>query len=384
MPDTEGGGKSIRMMNWLAYLSSHYKLVYCVYFYSGKIVPRAMDNLPENILFIPIGLISVHPVLSFLRRSVIGMVKPYLYSLYWYEKIKKEDLKTLYSLCKKTDAVLIFRLYLFPVLMQLKNDIKVSTRIAIDMDDAETDTYDQVIHSEWKKRLYKKWLVSSMGRYYMHWYEQHIPQSVNIMYYSNPLDVEKYKSRYSEQEILHFPNKVPSIEWKESNLARMEDTILFVGSLNYHPNEDAIYFLIKEIWPRILYKKKNAKLIIAGSKPGKDIKDLIHHTGSVSLVENPEVIKEVFDKASLLIVPLRLAGGTRIKVLQAFAYGVPVVSTSIGVAGLDVRHNETGMIGDDAAVLADYCIHLLNDPPGMRTLAKNAHDFYTKYHSFHI
>ena len=86
MPDTEGGGKSIRMMNWLAYLSSHYKLVYCVYFYSGKIVPRAMDNLPENILFIPIGLISVHPVLSFLRRSVIGMVKPYLYSLYWYEK----------------------------------------------------------------------------------------------------------------------------------------------------------------------------------------------------------------------------------------------------------------------------------------------------------
>lgn len=384
MPATEGGGKSIRMMNWLADLSSQYKQVHCVYLHSGKIAQSAMVNLPENILFLPIALISVHPVLSFLRRCVIGILKPYTYSLYWYEKIKKDDLKIIHALCRKADDVLFFRLYMFPVLMQLKKNINVSTGIAIDMDDAETDTYDQVIHSEWKKGLYKKWLVSSIGRYYMNWYEQHIPQSVNKIYYSNPQDVVKYKLKYTEQEILHFPNKVPSVEWKESNNARMEDTILFVGSLNYHPNEDAIYYLIKEIWPRILYKKNNAKLIIAGSKPGKDIKSLIHQTESVSLVENPVVIKEVFDKASLLIVPLRLAGGTRIKVLQAFAYGVPVVSTSIGVTGIDVRHNETVMIGDDAADLADYCVHLLNNPSGIRTLTKKAHDFFTQNHSFHI
>ena len=53
MPATEGGGKSIRMMNWLADLSSQYKQVHCVYLHSGKIAQSAMNNLPENILFLP-------------------------------------------------------------------------------------------------------------------------------------------------------------------------------------------------------------------------------------------------------------------------------------------------------------------------------------------
>ncbi len=383
-PAIEGGGKSIRMMNWLAHLSSQYDQVHCIYFYSSSALKNNKDRLPGNVSIVSVRLIATNNIISFFRRCILGILKPYSYSLFWYEEINTDDCQIIHDLLMKSKVILFFRLYLFPVLIKFKNINPNSKSIALDMDDAETDTFRQIRNQEWSRGDYKKWLSSYLGSYYMNYYENHLPAEVTTLYYAHPQDVSRFKSKYTGKKVMHFANKVPIVPWTERHKEKNEGTILFVGSLNYYPNVDAVHYLITEIWPLILDKKKDAKLIIAGSKPGRNLKNLISQTKSVSLIENPKYIKDVFDIASILIVPLRLAGGTRIKVLQSFSYGVPVVSTSIGISGIAVRQSETGLIYDGAADLAMACVSLLTNPLLQRKIAKEAFNFYSLHHSFHI
>lgn len=287
-------------------------------------------------------------------------------------------------LVRQADSILIFRLYLFPALIQFINVNPDLKKIAIDMDDAETDTFRQISDQEWQRGEYKKWIINRLGSYYLNYYEKHIPERVNTIYYSHPQDVIKYQSVYKNKKVLLHGNKAPYNSWDESWMYKDQNTILFVGSLNYYPNEDAVHYLINEIWPLIQDKMSNTKLIIAGSKPGKSIRNLIGRSQSITLIENPAFIKDVFDLAAVLIVPLRAAGGTRIKVLQSFSYGVPVVSTSIGISGIEIKHGETGLIGNDASELAACCLDLLQNPAMRKNIAMNAHTLYTDHYSFRL
>lgn len=383
LPALEGGGKSIRLMNWLVSLSSQYDEVYCIYFYSGS-VPIRPDRLPGKVVFKPVSLIPVSAVLSFFRRCILGIGKPYSYSLFWYENINNNDVHMIRHLVRQADSILIFRLYLFPALIQFINVNPDLKKIAIDMDDAETDTFRQISDQEWQRGEYKKWIINRLGSYYLNYYEKHIPERVNTIYYSHPQDVIKYQSVYKNKKVLLHGNKAPYNSWDESWMYKDQNTILFVGSLNYYPNEDAVHYLINEIWPLILDKMSNTKLIIAGSKPGKSIRNLIGRSQSITLIENPAFIKDVFDLAAVLIVPLRAAGGTRIKVLQSFSYGVPVVSTSIGISGIEIKHGETGLIGNDASELAACCLDLLQNPARRKNITMNAHTLYTDHYSFRL
>lgn len=382
IPSLEGGGKSIRMMNWLSHLSVQYNQVYCIYFYTSRETESGPDRFPENVVFVPILLETPSVLFSFFYRFFIGIIKPYEFSYFWYHKLSENDFNTIKNHIRKVNSILIFRLYLFPILVKIKQENPAIKTIAIDMDDAETDTYDQIGKQEWKHHEYKKWIINRLGKYYMNYYERHIPKWVNTIYYSHPQDVVNFRTVYPDKSIQHFPNRVPKVEWVDAKANKKNWDILFVGSLNYYPNEDAVYYLLKEIWPLIVRGKSDARLIIAGNKPGKSLRHLLTQTQSVTLIDNPKTIKKIFDNACLLIVPLRMAGGTRIKVMQAFSYGVPVVSTSIGVSGIDVRHNETALIGDAASDLASHCLELLNNPSMGSKIAKNAYTFYCNHHAF--
>jgi glycosyltransferase involved in cell wall biosynthesis len=271
-----------------------------------------------------------------------------------------------------------------PVLKQFLKVRPEIKNIAIDMDDAETETFQQISEHEWQNGEYKKWIINRLGLYYMKYYEQHIPESVNIIYYSHPHDVLKYQAVYKSKNVRLFINKVPYCPWDESILNKDQNNILFVGSLNYYPNEYAVHYLLYEIWPLILVKNKNAQLIIAGSKPDKRIRKLISMAQSVTLVENPTIIKDVFNRAAVLIVPLRVAGGTRIKIMQAFSFGVPVVSTSIGVSGIEMNHGETGLIGNSPPELAAHSLELLQNLSLRQNIAVNAYSLYKNQYSFQI
>lgn len=173
-------------------------------------------------------------------------------------------------------------------------------------------------------------------------------------------------------ELCVLPNAVRLPEPCPAKRHQPSFTFLFVGTLGYYPNEDAVIFLSEQILPLIRQKASCAfRFIIVGTGPSEGVKAL-------SRLPEVEVIGAVPDvapwyrQADVVVVPIRAGGGTRIKVLEAFSYGRPVVTTSVGIEGIDARDGEDILIEDTPAAFAARCLQLMADPQLGDQLATNA------------
>jgi glycosyltransferase involved in cell wall biosynthesis len=135
--------------------------------------------------------------------------------------------------------------------------------------------------------------------------------------------------------------------------------IVFVGSYDYRPNAAAARELVHEIIPRVRSQEPRATLTLVGRHPPQDLRGLVEPwcrvTGQVPSVE-PFV-----HAARVMIVPVRLGSGTRLKILEAMALGVPVVATSFGVGGLDLVAGEHALIAESPTDLAQLALRVLAD-----------------------
>lgn len=377
MPALEGPGKSIRLMHWLADLSVHYDLIYCIYLGAQLTVPA---NLGNKIQFIPILLIKPNAIHSIWRRLISGLVWPNLYSVYWYERISDEGFLKIAELIDRSEDILFFRLYLFPVLFAFKKKL-IHKSVRMDLDDVDGLTMQQIARAQWDQGYYIKWLETRIGMFYFKYYEHNVHEMVEQFYYANPNDKEYLTHKYPDAKIHCFPNKVLYQE-APIHRPRPEATLLFAGALNYFPNIDAIRFFLNDIWPEVLKQQPDATLIVAGSQPDRHLKVLIQSTSGCILIENPESMKKIFNRATLMVVPLRLGGGTRIKILQAFSYGLPVLSTAIGSSGIAGAESKSLIIADDKNDLVDACMKILRNPALGTDMAKKAYAVFMQFHSF--
>ena len=138
-------------------------------------------------------------------------------------------------------------------------------------------------------------------------------------------------------------------------------TLLYNGSVTYGPNKDAVRWFVEEILPRVQKSVPEAKLVVTGKVPD-DCRDLAQVPG-VCLTGYLDSLDDVLSTATVCVVPLRAGGGTRLKILEAWASGVPVVSTSVGAAGLDgARDGIHLVLAEDAESFASQTVALLREP----------------------
>jgi len=156
--------------------------------------------------------------------------------------------------------------------------------------------------------------------------------------------------------------------------AREDGLLLFTGALTYKPNYDAVMILCKEILPAIRVRRPEARLRVTGRTDGVDISSLATIPG-VEFTGYVEDIRPIVSSASALVAPLRLGGGTRLKILEAMALGTPVVSTSVGAEGLGLRDGVHILLGDTSALVADQTVTLLDDDRLAQRIAENAREF---------
>lgn len=138
-------------------------------------------------------------------------------------------------------------------------------------------------------------------------------------------------------------------------------TVLFPGHLAYLPNVDAVQFLLADIWPRVFKRKPHAKLIIAGRDPSAIVRDAVAQSAGVELCASPRSMDRVARRAGITVAPLRLGSGTRCKILESMAWGLPVVSTTLGAEGIEATEGEHLLLRDNAADFADAIVQLLED-----------------------
>ena len=149
-----------------------------------------------------------------------------------------------------------------------------------------------------------------------------------------------------------------------------QDSMVFTGSMDWRPNQDAILYFSREVWPLIKGNRPNASLWIVGRKPSAQIRALIKTNTSIHVTGMVDDVRPYIERASVYIVPLRIGGGSRLKILEALAMQKAVVSTSIGAEGLRVTDGHDIVLADNPLDLAESIIALFDDAGRRRELGK--------------
>jgi glycosyltransferase involved in cell wall biosynthesis len=175
-------------------------------------------------------------------------------------------------------------------------------------------------------------------------------------------DADILKRIAGAAEIHVVPNGVDTAFFAPPNamVPKPGPSIVFAGTMHYQPNVDGILFFCHQIWPFIRQALPGVKLTIVGAKPVPEVVALQSLSG-VSVTGFVEDIRPYFWQATASVVPLRVGGGTRLKVLESLAAGCPVVSTTIGAEGLHLEPGADILLADDPEGFAAHTIRLLID-----------------------
>lgn len=167
-----------------------------------------------------------------------------------------------------------------------------------------------------------------------------------------------------------IPNGVDTELYQPNTEDEEEAALIYTGSMDWFPNEDAAIYFIEEILPAIRIKHPNLKFSVVGQLPTERLKRFDNCHG-VTVTGRVGDVKPHIARAAVYIVPLRIGGGTRLKILEALAMGKAVVSTNIGAEGLDLAPGNEIMIADEPTAFAEAVVRLLNDKSIRRKLGAN-------------
>ena len=148
-------------------------------------------------------------------------------------------------------------------------------------------------------------------------------------------------------------------------------TVVFTGSMDWAANVDGVQFFIDEVWPRVRAQLHDASFVVVGRHPPTALVERGRSTG-VSFTGFVDDVRPHVHRGHVFAIPLRVGGGTRIKAFEAMAMGCPIVSTSIGIEGLEVADGEHYLRRDTAEEQASAIVELLRDPAVRLRLSRRA------------
>jgi glycosyltransferase involved in cell wall biosynthesis len=189
------------------------------------------------------------------------------------------------------------------------------------------------------------------------------------------------KKHMKRKDTIVIPNGVDTDAFTLTDLDKKikgeKKRILFIGDFKWIANQDAVKQIITTIWPQMKLKIENSKLNIDVSLwiVGRKIPAYIRNLSKdkeIIFDETVDDTADAFAKADALIAPIRVGGGTKFKILEAMASGVPVVTTEYGAEGLNIKHSEHMLIGDTNEQLADLLIKLFADEKTYKQMAQKA------------
>ena len=194
---------------------------------------------------------------------------------------------------------------------------------------------------------------------------------------------EKLARLYPEARLYTVTNGVDVGYYRETAEQNQLDSawtdVIFVGSMDYHANVDAIQWMVREVWPEVKRHCPDLHLRVVGRNPGPEVRSLA--AADIEITGTVEDVRPFYRNARAVVAPLRVGSGTRLKILEAMAAGVPVVSTPLGAEGLNVRDGADILLSDTPAGFAD-CIAALEAGIVRRRLVQAALELVEKQYDW--
>jgi polysaccharide biosynthesis protein PslH len=204
------------------------------------------------------------------------------------------------------------------------------------------------------RREYARWQARSTFRE-----ERRCAQQVDLLLANSDRDREVFENKLGVDHVEVIPNGVDIEEFSPPPTSGEPGTILFTGLMSYYPNQQAMRWFIDEVFPLVLRTLPRAKLIVAGAGPPHWL--MAKSNGNLEVTGAVPDMRPYFERARVVIAPLMIGGGTRVKILEAQAMARPVVSTSLGAEGLDLRDGQSILLADDPESFATRVAQVLSD-----------------------
>lgn len=161
--------------------------------------------------------------------------------------------------------------------------------------------------------------------------------------------------------------------------------IVTLGTLHYPPNADGIRWFAEKIFPLVLEREPEATLTIIGKNPPSDFYQLQEkHPQSIEVTGYIPDLTPYLERAALMVIAVRAGGGMRVRILEAFARGMPVVTTSVGLEGITARPGKDILVEDSPVEFAEAILNLLNDPKLCAQLAKNGRQLAVEQYDWQV
>ena len=168
----------------------------------------------------------------------------------------------------------------------------------------------------------------------------------------------------------------PSPEPSEAN------TLVFMGAMDWLPNEDGILFFAEEVLPRLRAMVPAVRLTVVGRNPSRYLRGRLQAHADIDVLGRVEDVRPFVARSSVFVIPLRIGGGTRIKAYEAMAMGKAVVSTRIGIEGLPVQDGENVVLADSPEEFAAATARLLKDSAERKRIERNARAYVVEHVSW--
>lgn len=192
-------------------------------------------------------------------------------------------------------------------------------------------------------------------------FERDVCRSVRHMIAVSDDDATKFRELYCVDRVSVVPTGVDIDYFAPASKPEAFADLTFVGSMDWMPNIDAMRYFLSEIFPLIRKQRPATTLGIVGRKPPAEVTSLTERDPLIKVTGTVPDVRPYLWGSTVSIVPLRIGGGTRLKIYEAVAAGLPVVSTTVGAEGLGLADQEEIAIADTPEAFARTCVSLLED-----------------------
>lgn len=188
-------------------------------------------------------------------------------------------------------------------------------------------------------------------------------------------DRERMEQWFGADNIFTIPTGVDTDYYAPAPTVSEKKQLVFTGSMDWLPNEDAMIFFLEEVFPEIKREEPETRLAIVGRKPTPRLSKAISGRQDVVLTGWVEDTRPFISESAVYIVPIRIGGGTRMKIYEALSMGKAMVSTHVGAEGLPLEDGRHILYADRAEDFADRVVRLLRDEPLRRELGARAREY---------
>jgi glycosyltransferase involved in cell wall biosynthesis len=224
------------------------------------------------------------------------------------------------------------------------------------------------------KRLYFSLEAAKLRRY-----EGEVAAEFDTHLVVSELDAERLREIRPGVSTAVIANGVDVDYFASSGSAREPAHLVMVSGMNWFPNRDAVLFMVEQIWPRLSAVLPEARLTIVGASPPQPVTELAARDSRVRVTGFVDDVRPYMDRAQVYLCPMRDGGGTRLKILDALAMGVPIVSTTMGLEGIHVEPERDVLVANTPEEFVRQIIRLTADAALRTRLSVNGRAFVEEH-----